>query len=256
MKKRSIRSALSTGFKALALAALLLAPFAAQEAQAGMTLWNETNIQTLWGGQFKNPFTGTKGTQSTITIEHANAWKYGDNFLFFDVTDAEKDKTGIYGELSPRLSLGKITGRDLSAPFVKDVLLAGTVEVGQGFRNYLYGVGLSLNLPKFNFADLNVYVRNDPKQPGSTYQVTPCWQLPFTVGKANMIFEGFTDIAGSEGNLAFNIDAQPRLLLDLGKFWDAPGSVFVGTEVIYWHNKFGVSGVNEFAPQAMLKFVM
>lgn len=256
MKKRSIRSALSTGFKTLALAALFLAPFAAQEAQAGMTLWNQTNVQFLWGGQFKNPYAHTEGTQSTITVEHANAWKYGDNFLFFDVTDSEKDKTGIYGEISPRLSLGKITGRDLSAPFVKDVLLASTVEVGQGFRNYLYGVGLSLNLPKFNFADLNVYVRNDPKQPGSTYQVTPCWQLPFTVGKADMIFEGFTDIAGSEGNLGFNIDAQPRLLLDLGKFWDAPGSVYFGTEVIYWHNKYGVKGVNEFAPQAMVKFVM
>ncbi|QXE90222.1 DUF5020 domain-containing protein [Geomonas subterranea] len=253
MKKRSIRSVLSTGFKTLALTALFLAPCAAQEAQAGMTLWNQTNLQYLWGGKFKLQ---ENSTQSTITIEHANGWKYGDNFLFFDVTNPDRENAAIYGELSPRLSLGKITGRDLSAPLVKDVLLAGTLEVGQGFRNYLYGVGLSLNLPKFNFADLNVYVRNDPKQAGSTYQVTPCWQLPFTVGKADMIFEGFTDIAGSEGDLSFNIDAQPRLLMDLGKFWDAPGSVFVGTEVIYWHNKYGVKGVNEFAPQAMIKFVM
>lgn len=254
--KRSIRSALSTGFKALALAALTLAPFAATEAHAGATLWNETNIQYLWGGQFKNPFTGTQDTQSTITVEHANAWKYGDTFLFFDVTDTEKANTGIYGELSPRLSIGKITGHDLSAPLVKDVLVAGTLEMGQGFRNYLYGVGFSLNLPKFNFADLNVYVRNDPKQSGSTYQVTPCWQLPFSVGKADLLFEGFTDIAGGEGNLVFNIDAQPRLLLDLGKFWDAPKSIYLGTEFIYWHNKFGVSGVNEYAPQAMVKVVM
>lgn len=254
--KRSIRSALSTGFTALALAALTLAPFAATEAHAGATLWNETNIQVLWGGQFKDPFANTQRTQSTMTVEHANAWKYGDTFLFFDVTDSEKDDTAIYGELSPRLSLGKISGRDLSAPLVKDVLVAGTVEMGQGFRHYLYGMGLSLNLPGFNFADLNVYVRNDPKESGSTYQVTPCWQLPFTVGKADMIFEGFTDIAGGEGDLSFNIDAQPRLLLDLGKFWDAPKSVYVGTEFIYWHNKFGVKGVNEYAPQAMVKFVM
>lgn len=251
--KRSIRSALSTGIKALALASLLLAPFAASEAQAGATLWNETNIQYLWGGKFKLP---DNSSQSTITIEHANAWKYGDNFLFFDVTNPTDENTSIYGELSPRLSIGKITGLDLSAPFVKDVLVAGTLEVGQGFHNYLYGVGFSLNLPGFNFADLNVYLRNDPNRDGTTYQVTPCWQFPFTVGKAGMIFEGFTDIAGGEGNSAFNIDAQPRLLLDLGKFWDAPNSVYVGTEIMYWHNKYGVKGVNEFAPQAMVKVVM
>ena len=82
--------------------------------------------------------------------------------------------------------------------------------------------------------------------PATSGQSTPTGTVTFL----------FTDIAGSEGNLAFNIDAQPRLLIDLGKFWDAPNSVYFGTEVIYWHNKYGVKGVNEFAPQAMIKFVM
>lgn len=251
--KRSIRSTLTGSIKALTLAASLLLPLAAaDEARAGAALWQETNFQYLWGGKFKLP---EDGSRSTITLEHANAWKYGDNFAFFDISNPSDDGTSIYGELSPRLSIGKITGLNLSAPLVKDVLVAGTLEVGQGFHNYLYGVGLSLNLPKFNFADLNVYVRNSDFQ-GTTYQVTPCWQLPFAVGKANFIFEGFTDIAGREGDSAFNIDAQPRLLLDLGRYWGTPGSLFVGTEFIYWKNKYGVKGVDEYAPQAMVKFVM
>lgn len=256
--KRSIRSALSKSRNALILAALLLAPLAAaDEAHAGAALWQETNFQYLLGRNFKLP---DDDSRSTITVEHANAWKYGDNFLFFDVTNPLDGDISVYGELSPRLSIGKISGKNLSAPFIKDVLLAGTLEAGtvdggEGFHNYLYGVGLSLNLPGYNFADLNLYLRNSDYQ-GTTYQLTHAWQLPFTLGKGSFIFEGFTDIAGGEGSSTFNIDAQPRLLLDLGKCWDAPGSLYVGTEVIYWRNKFGIKGVNEFAPQAMVKWVM
>lgn len=251
--KRSIRSTLAGTLKTLTLAASLLLPVAvAGEAHAGAALWQETNVQYLYGGKFKLPEDSSRGT---FTIEHANGWKYGDNFVFFDISSPTDEGTSIYGEISPRLSIGKISGLDLSAPLVKDVLVAGTLEVGEGFHNYLYGVGLSLNLPKFNFADLNLYVRNSDAA-GTTWQVTPCWQLPFAVGKADLIFEGFTDIAGKEGNASFNIDAQPRLLVDLGKVWGAPKSVYVGTEFIYWKNKYGVKGVDEYAPQAMVKVVM
>ena len=260
--KRFTRSTLSKSIGSLIMTACLLSPLVAvRTAHAGSAVWQETDLEYLWGGNFKTleTKTSTDNSRSTITIEHADAWKYGDNYFFFDITNPEINRNGattsIYGEISPRLSIGKITGKDLSAPFVKDVLVAGTLELGNGFHNYLYGLGLSLNLPKFNFADLNVYLRNS-SQRGCTYQFTPDWQLPFTVGNANMIFEGFSDIAGAEGDLSFNIDAQPRLLLDLGKYWGSPGDLYVGTEFIYWHNKFGVKGVDEYAPQAMVKWVM
>lgn len=256
---RSTRSTLSRSIYLLILAAFLLSPLA---AHAGSAVWQETNFQYLWGGNFRSLETKTAkdNSRSTITVEHADAWKYGDNFFFFDITNPEINrngpKTSIYGEISPRLSLGKITGQDLSAPYLKDVLVAGTLELGNGFHNYLYGLGLSLNLPKFNFADLNLYLRNDTVQHGVTYQVTPVWQVPFTVGKASVIFEGFVDVAGKEDKSEFNIDAQPRLLVDMGNFWEAPGKVYLGTEFIYWHNKFGIKGVEEYAPQVMVKWVM
>lgn len=266
MFKRFIRSTLARKASTLALAALLVSPLvAATNAHAGAAKWQETDFEYIYGTNYiKDPFASKNAkdhSRSTLTLKHADAWKYGDNFFFFDVTNPEINrdgsKTAIYGEFSPRLSIGKIAGLDLSAPFVKDVLVAGTLEMaGAGFHNYLYGLGLSLNLPKFNFADLNVYVRNDTAQPGATWQITPCWQLPFSVGKASFLFEGFTDIAGAEGDLSFNIDAQPRLLLDLGKFWDAPGNLYFGTEFMYWHNKFGIKGANEYAPQAMVKWVL
>lgn len=258
--KRSIRSTLFSTLKALTVAVLLSAPLAAaDQAHAGAAAWQSTNFQYLWGFNFKNVGDGSKdNNHSTVTVEHADGWKYGDNFFFFDINNPTDSDVEIYGEISPRLSLGKITGKDLSAPFVKDVLLAGTYEVLAGkfsSHGYLYGIGLSLDIPKFNFADLNLYVRNSSFE-GTTYQITPVWQLPFTIGKADMVFEGFVDIAGSEGVSEFNIDAQPRLLLDAGKLWGAPGNLYLGTEIIYWHNKFGIDGVNEFAPQVMVKWVL
>ena len=247
---------LSGTAKALLLAVTLIFPLGvAAPALAGSATWQSSNIQYLYGSGYElDPH-----THSVITVEHADGWKYGDNFFFLDVINGEQQtddhNTSLYSEFSPRLSLGKISGKDLSFGPVKDVLLAGTLEMGQGFHNYLYGLGVDLAIPKFAFFQLNAYVRDNPSQSGVTYQFTPCWALPFNAGPVKMLFEGFADIAGSEGDLAFNIDTQPRLLVDLGNFWGAPDSVYAGTEVQIWHNKYGVSGVNEFVPQAMVKWV-
>ncbi|NOY13805.1 MAG: DUF5020 domain-containing protein [Deltaproteobacteria bacterium] len=224
-------------------------------AVAGSAQWQSSNIQYLYGNNFK---LGDK-TRSTITFEHANGWKYGDNFFFVDIGNADRSgnttQTNLYAEFSPRLSLGKITGKDLSFGFVKDILLAGTLEAGEGFHNQLYGVGFSLDLPKFAFFELNIYVRDNLNQDGTTYQITPVWALPFSVGKVKLLFEGFVDYAGKEGTAVANFDAQPRLLVDVGNFWGAPDSLYAGTEYIHWHNKFGVDGVDERVFQGMLKWV-
>lgn len=214
-------------------------------ASAGMTQWSTTSILYQYGTSFE---LGDEN-RSLMTFEHANGWTYGDNFFFFDVENAERDgdstQTNLYGEFSPRLSAGKILKKDLSFSIVKDVLLAGTIEMGSGFHNYLYGVGFSLNIPKFSYFDLNVYIRDNQNQSGTTYQITPVWGLPFNLGPLKMLFEGFADIAGEEGDNSSNIDFQPRLFVDVGNFWGTPDSLFVGTEYIYWHNKYGIKGLNE-----------
>jgi len=227
----------------------------ATQALAGAAQWQSSNLQYLYGNNFK---LGDE-TRSTITFEHANGWKYGDNFFFVDITNpdrsGDKTDTGFYGEISPRLSIGKIAGKDLSFSIVKDVLVAGTLEVGEGFHNQLYGLGFSLDLPTFAFFDLNIYVRDNLNESGTTYQITPVWALPFSIGSVKMVFEGFIDFAGKEGNTAANFDAQPRLLVDLGNFWGAPDCLYAGTEYIHWHNKFGVDGVDEKVFQGMVKWV-
>jgi len=244
----------------LILVAILLLPLSfATSALAGAATWQSSNIQYLYGSNFELG----DSARSTLTFEHANGWKYGDNFFFVDVlnpvTDGNNTQTELYAEFSPRLSLSSLTGKKLSFPLVKDVLLAGTLEMGKtdfgGFRNYLYGVGFSLDLPKFAFADLNLLVRDNPKQEGLTAQATIDWMLPFNMSSAKLVFEGFADLAGAEGDTVLNLDIQPRLLLDLGNFWNTPGNLFAGMEYIYWHNKFGIDGVEENVAQAMVKVV-
>ncbi len=235
--------------------ALIALGFLAAPALAGSATWSTTNIQYLYGSNFE---LGDKA-RSTITVEHANNWKYGDNFFFVDITNPERDgnqtKTDAYVEFSPRFSLNKILNKDLSFGPISEVLIATGLEMGDGFHNYTYGLGLSLKVPKFAFVQLNFYVRDNPQQSGTTYQITPAWRMPFSIGSADFVFKGFADIAGSEGTTKFNIDFQPVLLLDLGKFAGAPKQFYGGVEYIYWHNKFGVDGVDEYAPQAMLEWL-
>lgn len=247
-------NSLAKSLSRLTIALFALCLFAAP-ALAGSAVWSTTNVQFLYGEDFELGDT----IRTTLTVEHANGWKYGDNFFFLDVINpnrqSDSSSTDLYAEFSPRLSISKMTGANLAFGPIKDVLLAGTVEMGNGFHNYLYGLGLSLDLPKFAYFDLNVYVRNNLSQEDTTYQVTPCWALPFSVSSTKLLFEGFADIAGKEGNAARNIDFQPRLLVDVGNYAGAPDSLWVGIEYIYWNNKFGVEGVDEHNPQAMVKWV-
>lgn len=195
-----------------------------------------------------------------ITLEHVNGWKYGDNFFFIDITNPdrsdEETETSYYAEISPRLSLNKITGRDLGAGILKDVLITTTAEIGEGFHNYLYGLAIDLDLPQTPVFQINYYVRNEiglGKDAGS--QVTLVWLKPFDLGGLSLTFEGFLDYAFGMDHAENNLLAAPRLLLDVGKFWGAPGVLQVGVEYQIWRNKFGIDDIDEDVAQAMVKWV-
>ena len=111
---------------------------AATQVMAGdLLLWQTNSLSYLYGKDFAvNP-----SIQQTITFEHADRWKYGDNFLFVDSTyyNGEKDRNkgvhAYYGEFSPRLSFGKILDRRFEFGPIKDVLLAMTYENGSDDAN-------------------------------------------------------------------------------------------------------------------------
>lgn len=217
-------------------------------------------MQYLYGDSYTNVVDDTEVSASVITLEHVNGWKYGDNFYFVDITNPDRSGgklgTGYYGELSPRFSLGKIIGADISAGVFKDVLLTTTAEIGNGFQNYLYGVAVDLNIPKTPVAQINAYVRNE-NSPGADpgYQVTLVWLTPFSIGEASFAFEGFFDYAFDMDHVEDNIITAPRLLMDLGKTWGSPEVLQVGIEYQIWRNKFGIKNMDEDVPQLMAKWI-
>ncbi len=218
--------------------------------------WSSTNLQYHYGTDYE---LGDE-ERTLITLEHASGWKYGDNFFFVDITNPDRTgtltQTSWYGEISPRLSFGKMTGKDLSAGIIQDVLLTSTMEMGEGFHTYLYGVAVDLKLPKFNFFQINWYVRNEVTFGTDLgQQITLAWGMPFEIGKAKFSFEGFFDYAWDVGPSEDNIVTQPRLLLDVGSLFDSPGVFQAGIEYQIWKNKFGIDGVDESFPELMVKWI-
>lgn len=249
-------------YQRLALSTVLTATlgisYSAQSAD-----WSATNIQILRGSSYALIPTGEE-SKTIITFEHANGWKYGDNFFFVDISKPTTKGTSHYAEYSPRLSFGKISGKDLSFGIVKDVLLAGTLELGDGVRAKLFGIGIDWKLPGFAFTQLNIYARESERdfaaiQTDTGGQVTLAWKLPFEIATQKLAFEGFADYAFGEKGGSIpkedNLVAAPRLLIDVGNWVGAPGAVQGGVEYQIWRNKFGVKDVDEDAVQAMVKWI-
>jgi nucleoside-specific outer membrane channel protein Tsx len=242
----------------------LLTTVAASTAFAGDFIqWTDTSLTGLYGTGFEiDP-----EDQITLTIEHANGWKWGDFFWFNDFIYFNGDDAGVngaqgsstyYGEISPRVSFGKMLNKDLSVLFIKDWLIAGCYEYGEdefgedfGIQNYLIGGGVDLDVPGFDFVQLNVYQRIPDTGEGETIQITPVWKITFPMGKSSFICDGFIDwVVNSDGGYSENLHIVPQLKVDLGAFMGMKkGALLAGAELDYWKNKYGIEdGTDPFVP--------
>lgn len=217
--------------------------------------FNAFNINLQHGSGYKLGPT----EKASITGQWVNGWDWGDNFAFMDFAKPPSSPTERFALWAPRLSLGKLRGNEVTAGPVEDVLLAGNIEFGDGFTNYLLGAGLNLDTPGFDFVQVNTYLRNDPEISGATWQMTMVWGAPFMLGSTHWEFTGFFNWAGVEGTPGTsayshnNFHAQPQLLLDVGRFAGRPDKVYAGVEWLYWRNKFGIPGLTESVVQAAIK---
>ena len=188
-------------------------------------LWRtfaEIGIQAIHTGPMKQAgglngtdFTVDPDKQQTITYEHVSGWSFGDVFAFVDVIkfngEAENgagDGHTFYGEISPRLSLGKISGADLSFGPIKDVLLATT-----------YG-----------------------KRDGdSVWQITPVWSYTIPVGNSDLVIDGFMDwVVDNDESYHANLHFNPQIKYDVAKAFGVGQKFYVGVEYDYWSDKYGI----------------
>lgn len=237
----------------------------ASAARADAFDWSNNEIQYLHGSGYQMPGNNNDIDYSIVTVTHADGWAYGRNFFFMDTLFSEAgepSQVNLYGELYSSLSFSKLSGRDLSFGWIKDLNMTGGVNLGEnmnsresGVRVILYGASLDLQLPGFNFFNVD-FLRYDTLEPvrlDSSWQITPSWQLPFTIAGTKWSFEGFADFIGKNNSgSARTALAQPQLRLDVGDLYGYGNHLYLGVEYQYWHNKFGIKGLHESLPQALL----
>jgi nucleoside-specific outer membrane channel protein Tsx len=242
-------------FSSLMMAASLMA--GGQAVAGDLLLWQSNSLTYLYGQDFAvNP-----EIQQTFTFEHADAWKYGDNFLFVDKIfyNGKKDpgvgSNTYYGEFSPRLSMGKIFNQKFEFGPISDVLLAMTYEFGEGdVKSYLIGPGFDLNIPGFDYFQLNFYNRHTEggRAGDNVWQITPVWSYTIPVGKSDVLIDGYMDwVIGSDtnehGEYHHNLHFNPQIKYDLGKALNMSAKkLYVGIEYDYWSNKYGIENSRNF----------
>lgn len=268
---------LGCGHQALALLASLAAGLgvgnaSAQESTAAPAPaaksffnWSDNSITVLpygWG------FEVDPSEQSTLTFEHAHDSTIGDLFVFVDATYFHNSPDGAddsswYGEISPRLSLGKTTGQDLSFALfrrslfqVKDVLIAAQYErgedadvaeamlLGAGFDLEIRETGLLGPLGKFKYIQFNVYGRAELTEGTRSgirdAQITMVAARPFTIGSSKFLVDGYFDWVLGLGSEDWNYHLNPQLKLDVGDYWGKPDKFWAGLEVDFWWNKYQI----------------
>ena len=243
-------------FSSLMLAGGVLATGSAM-AEGDWLQWQSNSLTYLYG----KDFTVNPEIQQTFTFEHADAWKYGDNFLFIDKifyngkADATNGNNTLYGEFSPRLSMSKITGQNIGFGPVKDVLLAMTYEFGEGDNeSYLIGPGFDLDVPGFDYFQLNFYHRTpDGDRAGhGVWQITPVWSYTIPVGKSDVLIDGYMDWVvdndeNKNGTYHANLHFNPQIKYDLGKAMNwGDRQFYVGIEYDYWKDKYGIKDTAAF----------
>ncbi len=228
----------------LSLAATLAS---GQALAADLLQWQDNSLTYLNGIDFKvDP-----PKQQTVTFEHASGWSVGDLFVFVDgikynteATNGAGDGHTFYGEISPRLSLGKISGADLSFGPVKDVLLAATYEFGEDdVDSYLLGPAVDLNIPGFDYFQLNTYLRTtDGRRDGdNVWQITPVWSYTIPVGDSDLVIDGFMDwVVDNDDSYHANLHFNPQIKYDLAKAMGWGKRFYVGVEYDYWSDKYGI----------------
>jgi nucleoside-specific outer membrane channel protein Tsx len=224
--------------------------------------FSSSNVTARYGWNFHEPGIPEDVPKNIFTFENTSAGRSWSSYLFVDVlrswSDADANAKEVYGEWYPALSFRAFTGKERSKGFVRDVSL--TLGLNTGVRStgsspfvLLPGVAFDLKVPAFAFFSVRAgaYVERGrfQGQPtdclGTTYQITPSWSLPIDVGASTMKFSGFVDFTGSHANCEAQVLTTPRAVLDLSAYWRKPGRLYVGLDWVYWHNKYGISNLND-----------
>lgn len=232
-----------------------LCALASTAAFTQAAVWQDFSLSALYGENYKAPFEAgnEKIDQSTITAEYAAGLKYGDIFAFADRTNNDFGNE-TYFEVAPRLSLGAVTGQKLELGPIKDVLIATTWEGGEGFNNYLYGIGFALDVPYTSYANINFYKVDNEKGSEDDYQMTITYAVPFKIGGEEFLADAFLDWSTAEGpDHKSELNWTSQYKWNVGKHISPETKLYLGIEHSIWNNKFGTD-VDQHDVSALVKY--
>ena len=239
---------------------------------AGAQGFSRTEFQYQGGSAWVEGSRSPPGFQHVFTLQHASAWSHGSNFFFVDLSccDDPVSNRDAYLEWYSYLSLGALSGRDLSFGPVRNISLTGGINWGAQARlaRFTPGIQLALDLPGFAFANLDFVYLVDVGaglKGGGTPKADPIfgvdfsWAYPFRIGEGSFSIEGHGEWQSATDNEVgpqpYQVLLQPQIRYDFGKaMWGADNRLLIGTELQVWINKFAVEGANEFLPQLLFVF--
>ena len=227
--------------------------------------WSNTELHIQIGNLDVPSFAGGGDSDHVIyTLQHASGWKYGDNFFFIDVLDGDRagfQDFDMYGEWYTNFSLGKITGKPVGRGFVKDVgiILGFNWAAEAKVKKYLPGVRLSLDLPGFAFANLDITAYLDDSEgvasggapsEDNSFMIDFNWARPFKIGDSNFSIEGHIEYIGERDN-EFGGQVESWILAQPQFRWYPRDNIALGIEYQFWQNKLGDAATDESAVQAL-----
>ncbi len=232
----------------LALAGASLLSVSAQAEQ----FWADNSVSVLYGSTYAEPIDFTDldkdYSYSTMTLEHVSGHSWGGLFYFMDshTGDGFND---TYFEFSPKFTLAKMDG------MVSAVNAEFTYEGGNGFDNYLAGVGVDLKVPGMDFASVIFYrALNDKAERGEDNddnQIT----LVYGYTNGNVVVDGFLDYAfgSDDDSVEDSMNFTPQITYNLAPQLGFKNKFKVGVEYSYWTSKYGIDGLDQNAISLLLK---
>ncbi len=236
--------------KQVTAACLLVSTAAFAQAKP---IWQDFSLTGLYGENYEV----VDEKQTTLTVEYAAKVKYADVFFFMDRMRGNEDHKVTYFELSPRFSLGEISGHKLAFGPIKDVLISTTWESNNddfsSFDNFLYGVGFDLAVPYFQYENVNFYRANN-ENTSDDYQMTIAYALPFKVSNEDFLVDGFLDWSTGEKDHASELNWTTQYKWNVGKHISPDTRLYLGVEHSVWNNKFGMKNRDENNVSALIKY--
>ena len=221
--------------------------------------WSDTSVGTRFGTQFKEPYVanGAAISKGIISFEHADAYRFGSNFLNLDLLQSDHvDNHALEAYLVYRhtLDFSKISGKKVNVPGVRDVGLTlgfdcnSKNDPGYASKKRMLVVGPTVKLDVPGFLNVSLLILNESNTPKGvseryTYKAHPdlnlAWGIP--LGSTRLSFEGYGDIIASKGRNEFGGSTAPEIHIDAKLMYgiDVKRTFRVGLGYEYWRNKFG-----------------